>query len=671
MTDRPAIQTTDALVLGNLQIALGLLYHARSSIRLPEVFPEAEVARHWLLVTGIYSLLEQSLKSLRRLEDPAYDNTAMHADSHDLSTVYSGLAEESKQALRQYFAEYASLEGFDDLAGLDEYLAEKGSRDRYARWRYFLMDNSLEALDAGQKGPFHTDLMIEVIHGATDLISAKLYPRPDEAPDEAPDINSVSRRLQRDIRPAPYGVSEAEAEQATAEVMAWLRANPWRLDAYSRWLRAGELDHYPSEFMRGWVGETMSRAANTGTDRSSALTTHRDLGAAYDMGRFKARAKRSCLTWDGKRFVSRNPLPAPVTDLWLQGEWSIEWAAQGTRWTGELDRAVTQMPTRPGQTIRVSVKDALRDENGDPMGEHELSAMPVGMLTVKMDGHTAETMPAAIYLRSGGDNPEDNDPPFRYSILFVRTDDNGDYENIQLTDFRCPGCRGTGFCPECLGENEGECSCESGLCAECEGYGEDGQHLLAPLAKLRQDHYKRKREAAKAVQPDEKPVPPPKVGLSPQQRWTRGNAISHMERAALAAAAASTSDIANPESAEPVGHLGTRDKDLFRVLLDRMRSAALVLPPAAAGVGSPRIIDSALAHLLQDIIRGVVALPHRDRAKNAHRPVGKLESEARTRLSVSGTTLPRDPLVEFARQVATDIAQHVDKLLAILERPKS
>ena len=74
------------------------------------------MARHWLLITGIYSLLEQALKFLRSLQDPAYDLQAMHNDGHNFYDVYQRLPDECKQDLRLFVDEYASFVGITDLA---------------------------------------------------------------------------------------------------------------------------------------------------------------------------------------------------------------------------------------------------------------------------------------------------------------------------------------------------------------------------------------------------------------------------------------------------------------------------------------------------------------------------------------------------------------------------
>lgn len=52
-----------------MQSTLGSLHHARLPIKGREIVPEADVSRPWLLITGIYSLLKQSLKFLYSFKD--------------------------------------------------------------------------------------------------------------------------------------------------------------------------------------------------------------------------------------------------------------------------------------------------------------------------------------------------------------------------------------------------------------------------------------------------------------------------------------------------------------------------------------------------------------------------------------------------------------------------
>lgn len=455
----------------NLQSALGSLYHARRSIKGREMVPEADVARRWLLITGIYSLLEQSLKFLRQLEDTDYDGQKMRQDSHDLYAVYRNLSKEHKRVLRLYFEEYASLMEVTWQGGLDQYLEEKGSRRRYERWRYFLIERDWAQLDQGQTNPLHTDLMLEIIHGVLDLIISHI--------NQQVVIESVSRRLERELRLAPYGASDSNE----AEVAAWRKDNPCLINACSRWLRVGPLEHYSSPFMRDWVGRTMGKAVDVDTRLDMAIGRNSKLGIAYDMAIFKRRAERSWLTWDGERFVSRNPLPEPVDKIMLQGKWSVEWNVAQSLWTGRMRRALTEVPTRVGQCAFIEIDGALQDEDGNSVDPDGLLSSGVGHLVVKMDGKQVVEMTATPLSVSRVGWGEPNDAPRDYSITFVKTDNNGEWPDGIHNDFRCIACHGTGFCPECLGENKDDaCKCTGGLCRDCKGYGEDGQHLLAQVA---------------------------------------------------------------------------------------------------------------------------------------------------------------------------------------------
>ena len=399
----------------NLLSALGSLYHARLSIRGREMAPEADVARHWLLITGIFSLLEQSLKFLRRLEDTDYDGQKMLQDGHDLYAVYKNLSKEHKRVLRLYFEEYASLMEITWQGGLDQYLEEKGSRHRYGRWRYFLIERDWDQLDQGQTHPLHTDLMLEIIHGVLDLIISQI--------NQQMTIQSVSRRLERELRLAPYGASDSDE----AEVAVWRKENPCRINACSRWLRVGPLEHYSSPFMRDWVESTMSKAVDVDTRLDKVIGRNSKLGIAYDMAIFKRRAERSWLTWDGEKFVSHNPLPAPVDEIMLQGKWSVEWNVAQSVWTGRMRRALTEVPTRVGQCAFIEIDGALQDEDGNPVDPNGLLSSSVGHLVVKMDGkQVLETAATPLSIsRVGWGEP--NDAPRDYSITFVKTDHNGEW----------------------------------------------------------------------------------------------------------------------------------------------------------------------------------------------------------------------------------------------------
>ena len=430
------------------------------------MIPESDVARHWLLITGIYSLLEQSLKFLLNLEDETYDRNKMLNDRHGLYVVYQKLPDEYQDVLRQYFEEYVSLLGITGLKGLDQYLKEKGAKDRYGKWRYFLIERDLAQLDEGQTRPFSTDLMLEIIHGVLDIARAKIT-------EHEIGINSVSYRLERKLgsRLAPYEADDSNE----AEITAWLKNNPCIMNACSRWLRARQLEKL-SPFMSTWVDKTMR----------AALEDNANLDVEYNMAIFKRRAGRSCFMWDGRRFVTRNPLPDSVDDLTLQGEWSVGWSVDQMSWNGRMRRALTQVPTRLGQTIRIAIDGVFQDAHGNPMDASHLqygtSNETVGDLAIWFDGKKVVEMTAKPTSVLGAYWGDPSELSRNYFITFVKTDRDGEFPTL-IHGLQCIACLGTGFCSECLGESENDdCECVGGLCSDCKGYGEDGQHLLAQVA---------------------------------------------------------------------------------------------------------------------------------------------------------------------------------------------
>ena len=448
-----------------MQAALRSLHHARLAINGREIVPEADVARHWLLITGIYSLLEQALKFLRSLQDPVYDLQAMQKDGHNLYGVYQQLLDECKQDLRLFVDEYASFVGITDLA-LDKYLQEKGGdKKRYGYWRYFLIEQDLKKLDQGQSYPFYTDFMLEIINGVLDIIRAHIH--------QNQVMNNVSYRLQEEISRA-YATYSSDSEGA--EVFAWFKRNPCLINACSRWLRVGPLEKY-STFMRGWVERTMTKAVEVDTKFDQDIGRNAKLGIAHDMAVFKHRAKRSCFTWDGEkgRFVSRNHLPEPVDDIQLQGEWSLVWKTDQAVWAGRISRALTEIPTRVGQCVSIGIDGMLEAEDGNQVEAHGLlsdDGNQAGDLLVEMNGMQVVEMAARLWGISGHDHLE-----------FVKTDHDREFPDNLSKDYRCITCQGTGFCAECLGESEDDdCKCVSGRCCACKGYGKDGQHLLAQVA---------------------------------------------------------------------------------------------------------------------------------------------------------------------------------------------
>ena len=446
----------------NMEAALRSLHHARLAINGREIVPEADVARHWLLITGIYSLLEQSLKFLYSLEDPSYDHDKMINDGHNIYALYQQLPNKHKRTLQLFFDEYTSFADIRGVKGLAQYLQEKGGRKRYQEWRYFLIKKDLEKLDQGQSYPFYTDLLLEIINGVLDIIRAHIH--------QGPIMNTVSCRLESEIRLAPWG------SESDTEVKAWREENPCLINACSRWLRVGPPEHHHSPFMRDWVERTMANSVDVDTKVDQDIGRNAKLGIAHDMAIFKHRAKRSCFTWDEekRRFVSRNHLPEPVDDFQLQGKWSLVWKTDQAIWTGRISRAITKIPTRVGQYLRIGIDGMLEDKDGNQVSACGLlpnDSDRVGVLLVAMDGKQVTEMSANLLMTSGN------------HLIFVKTDHDLSRPDNLDSDFRCITCQGTGFCAECLGESEDDdCRCVSGRCLDCKGYGEDGQHLLAQVA---------------------------------------------------------------------------------------------------------------------------------------------------------------------------------------------
>ena len=459
----------------NLRAVLKSLYYARSQIKGREIVPESDVARHWLLITGIYSLLEQSLKFLLRLEDETYDRKKMLHDGHDLYKVYKQLPNEYQDILCQYFEEYASLLGAAELQGLDQYLEEKGAKDRYGKWRYFLIERNLDELDKGQTHPFWTDLMLEIIHGVLDILKSKIDDEKDIL------IHSVSWRLEKQLLSSPLATSES----MKGKMASWPQDIPYcMMNAYARWLRAGTLDeHSPS--IRDWMDETINGASQ----RHINMVQAHQMAMAYDMAIFKHRAEWTCIVWNGEQFLAHNALPATINKLTLQGEWSVEWSVAQQSWSGRMRRALTQVPTRLGQTIQIKVDGTLQDVHGNPIDTNHLrygyGNSAVGDLAVRFDGKKVVKLRAKPTSLSRGRWGETVKQPRNYSVTFVKTDKNGRYPELRPSHLRqqCITCHGSGFCSTCLGESQnGSCGCVDGRCGDCKGYGEDGQHLLAQVA---------------------------------------------------------------------------------------------------------------------------------------------------------------------------------------------
>lgn len=162
--------------------------------------------------------------------------------------------------MQLFFDEYTSSADIRGVKGLAQYLQEKGGSKRYQEWRYFLIKKDLEKLDQGQSYPFYTDLMLEIIKEVLDIIRVHTY--------QGPIITNLSYRLVREICLAPWG---SESDTAAAEVKAWREENLCLINACSRWLRVGPLEHHHSPFMRDWVERTMANSVDVDTKVDQAI----------------------------------------------------------------------------------------------------------------------------------------------------------------------------------------------------------------------------------------------------------------------------------------------------------------------------------------------------------------------------------------------------------------
>lgn len=167
--------------------------------------------------------------------------------------------------------------------------------------------------------------------------------------------------------------------------------------------------------------------------------------------------------------------------------------------------------------------------------------------------------------------------------------------------------------------------------------------------------------------------------------WTRGNVIAYMERAALAASLVAADQFDDrdlydvdgglqskgPINAviEPPWHLDDGQQALFYRLLNLIYERA-VGPRPSSEEPSNVIADTPLVGMCQQVIRGVIALPHDRREAQAHQAVRKLENEDRTRRADGEEPQSSDALTEFAEQAAKAINLRVEQRLDLLRGGK-
>ena len=141
-----------------------------------DIFPGANLAMHWPVVTGAYSGIEQTLKFIiakekgvevsKLLEKRRNRNPYL---THNLSWLFSKLSPEIQDKLRKFYRQYQSLHVYIPIDNLDEFLRRVSGENGYTLWRYGLIDTDK---------PIPTnspDTMIEIWTACVDIATDKCY----------------------------------------------------------------------------------------------------------------------------------------------------------------------------------------------------------------------------------------------------------------------------------------------------------------------------------------------------------------------------------------------------------------------------------------------------------------------------------------------------------------
>lgn len=167
----------------------------------------------------------------------------------------------------------------------------------------------------------------------------------------------------------------------------------------------------------------------------------------------------------------------------------------------------------------------------------------------------------------------------------------------------------------------------------------------------------------------------------PVSQWTRGNVIAYFEKAALEASLVNASEFddrdlydvdgglqaegpINAKIQPPLRSLSDAQDALFRELIIFIYQETVGGRPP--GEVSNMIASGALVGLCQQVIRGVIALPHDRRKELAETAVRKLVDEGRTACSKGEAPQSEEHLINFAVAVADAITRHTDRRLAVL-----
>lgn len=483
--------------------ALDALYRAKFQITGVELSSIADIARHWPIVIGCYSLLEQSLKLLIMMRRNKYDLNYARRFSHNIIQLYDELGDTDREDLEVFYIEYASMLGAPSLVDypqlrsyleritMGKYSNSKKSGKGYEAWRYCL----LEYPDCGltEYGVLVIDVVFEIIHGVLSIIEKDCH---DNRP-----LVTVFKSLEQSIEDAINEPSTLCFQPADEEGVMESCPIPQEIlekidkmgavNLIAQYVRTREdigtdtKDNAPG--WHRWLD--MSIAYLEGDDSTGhlqgiegyysrpAMTWGRTYGDSH-CATFLNRAKLVQLFWDTDRFKIRNQLPVKL-ELY-DVEW--RWKSEHTDLRVACHLPVRSIPCATGQYFKVHWN--LEDIKGHPVELHGSA----GELTIYRDGQEATRFPAtALLVTKGGHVGDDGQMAISsWSARFVRNDNHLSQEDLfkqlQREDgdgYNCGECSQTGWCPHCEGCGCSACAIPgNGLCSACKGYRKVGYYLL-------------------------------------------------------------------------------------------------------------------------------------------------------------------------------------------------
>ena len=466
-----------------------------------DLMPGYDAASAWPLIVSVNFLLEQCLKVLvahrtaegmsylaRRAkpqQPPAQKGGPSHSrkywqspaekDGHELRKVFDRLDDEAKAHLSRRYKELSSLLGVTQDAqqdarsapdALDAYLGIAGDHALALDWRYLFSESM--GRSALRLPPCSFDLELEVAQACVDLLShgdSEQWMRSDDGA-----IRSISMLLSQSVSCLVFPDEGMAIEDYWR--MSKARGSSRPIDMFAKHIRVGRLA--PESDV--WAKMLDKRLKHV---REQARSW-----ADKQMLIFLQQAERSVVEIkDGAfRFRNRRPDPLPANDPRLCPDGlDLSWRNSAGEWSGAVDALGVEgrpkdwgLPVRPGQTFQ-----ARWFEHQGPLTA-EFVPSKFGELRIGRGGREWLRMRAWLLMRWS--SSDDGDERME-TAKFVRMSETDDAVPVVIDDFMCQRCRGTGFCPSCLGESAdaSECSlCAAtvGLCPECKGYGADGHWLL-------------------------------------------------------------------------------------------------------------------------------------------------------------------------------------------------